>query len=91
MDNLEGFKACFKGCDELVILPVWSVAEEVREIDFAKEFTHYNTTLCAKISTSNGMIKLINEEDEIVRTIESGIVLGVGAGDITYQLRHKRK
>ena len=91
MDNLEGFKACFKGCDELIILPVWSVAEEVREIDFAKEFTHYNTTLCAKISTSNGMIKLINEEDEIVRTIESGIVLGVGAGDITYQLRHKRK
>ncbi|MDC0933379.1 UDP-N-acetylmuramate--L-alanine ligase [Arcobacteraceae bacterium] len=88
MDNLEGFKACFKGCDELIILPVWSVAEEIRDIDFAKEFAHYSTTLCTKISTSNGMIKLLNENEEVIRTIDSGIVLGVGAGDITYQLRH---
>jgi UDP-N-acetylmuramate--alanine ligase len=88
MDNLEGFKECFKGCDELIILPVWSVAEEIREIDFAKEFAHYNTTLCTKISTSTGKIELLNENSEVVRTIDSGIVLGVGAGDITYQLRH---
>jgi len=88
MDNLEGFKECFKGCDDLIILPVWSVAEEVREIDFAKEFTHYNTTLCTKISTSNGKIELLDENNKVVRIIDSGIALGVGAGDITYQLRH---
>jgi len=88
MDNLEGFKECFKGCDELIILPVWSVAEEKRDIDFAKEFTYYNTTLCTKISTSNGKIELLDENGEVVRTIDSGLVLGVGAGDITYQLRH---
>ena len=88
MDNLEAFKECFKGCDELIILPVWTVAEEIREIDFAKEFAHYNTTLCTKISTSNGKIELLNEQDEIIRIIKTGIVLGVGAGDITYQLRH---
>ena len=88
MDNLEAFKECFKGCDELIILPVWTVAEEIREIDFGKEFAYYNTTLCTKISTSNGKIELLNEQDEIIRIIETGIVLGVGAGDITYQLRH---
>jgi len=86
MDNLEAFKECFKGCDELVILPVWTVAEEIREIDFAKEFAHYNTTFCTKIDTTKGKLNLI-EGDEIIRTIDSGLVLGVGAGDITYQLR----
>jgi len=87
LDNLEAFKECFKGCDELIILPVWSVAEEIKDIDFNKEFANYNTTLCTKIDTHKGMIKLI-DKDDVLRTIDSGIVLGVGAGDITYQLRH---
>ena len=86
MDNLEAFKECFKGCDELIVLPVWTVAEDIREIDFAKEFAHYNTTFCTKIDTTKGKLNLI-EGDEIIRTIDSGLVLGVGAGDITYQLR----
>ena len=88
MDNLAAFKECFKGCDELIILPVWSVAEEVREIDFAQEFTHYNTSLYTKVRTSKGKIELFNENNEVVRTIDNGIVVGVGAGDITYQLRY---
>lgn len=87
MDNLIAFKDCFKGCDELIILPVWSVAEEIKEIDFAKEFMNYNTTLCTKICTSKGMIEII-DKDRVIRVIENGIVVGVGAGDITYQLRH---
>jgi len=88
MDNLEAFKACFQGCDELIILPVWSVAEEIKEIDFAKEFTHYNTTFYAKISTLKGEIKLYDENNKIARTITDGLIVGVGAGDITYQLRY---
>ena len=88
LDNLNAFKECFKGCDELIILPVWSVAEEIKEIDFAKEFTHYNTTLCAKIKTSTNKIELLDEEGKVLREIDNGIVLGVGAGDITYQLRN---
>jgi len=88
IDNLAAFKECFKGCDELIILPVWSVAEEIKEIDFAKEFANYNTTFCTRLSTQNGEIELY-ENDKIVRTIKDGIVLGVGAGDITYQLRYK--
>ena len=87
LDNLPAFKECFKGCDELIILPVWSVAEEIKEIDFAEEFANYNTTLCANIRTSKGKIELVLN-DEIIRILDNGIVLGVGAGDITYQLRH---
>ena len=87
LDNLPAFKECFKGCDELIILPVWSVAEEIKEIDFAEEFANYNTTLCTNIRTSKGKIELVLN-DEIIRILDNGIVLGVGAGDITYQLRH---
>jgi len=86
MDNLDAFKECFEGCDELIILPVWTVAEEIKEIDFKTEFAHYNTTFCTKIRTTQGKIELL-EDDEVVRTISEGLVLGVGAGDITYQLR----
>ena len=86
MDNLEYFKRCFKGCDELIILPVWTVAEEIKEIDFKKEFAHYNTTFCTKVNTTKGKIELI-EKDKVIKTITKGLVLGVGAGDITYQLR----
>jgi UDP-N-acetylmuramate--alanine ligase len=86
MDNLEYFKRCFKGCDELIILPVWTVAEEIKHIDFTKEFAHYNTHFCDKVIAHNGKIELI-KDNNIVKVIEQGIVIGVGAGDITYQLR----
>jgi UDP-N-acetylmuramate--alanine ligase len=88
IDNLEYFKTCFKGCDKLIILPVWSVAEEIKNIDFAKEFQAYNTILADKISVTSGKIELI-KEDEVFHTIDQGMVVGVGAGDITYQLRGK--
>ena len=48
IDNLEYFKRCFKSCDELIILPVWTVAEQIKDIDFAKEFAHYNTIFAEK-------------------------------------------
>ena len=88
IDNLEYFKTCFKGCDKLIILPVWSVAEEIKNIDFAKEFQAYNTILADKISVTSGKIELI-KDDEAFHTIDNGMVVGVGAGDITYQLRGK--
>ena len=88
VDNLEAFRKCFKGCDELIILPVWTVAEEVKHIDFKKEFEHYNVTFADKIITTNGKIELI-KNNAVIKTITDGIVLGVGAGDITYQLRIK--
>lgn len=88
IDNLEGFKKCFKGCDELVILPLWTVAGEKKvDINFEKEFAQYNPIFAHSLQTSNGKIQLISN-NEIVKTYEDGIILGVGAGDITYQLRH---
>ena len=86
-DNLEAFKKCFKGCDRLIILPVWTVAEPILDIDFKTEFSEYNLMFIDKLSTINGEIQLI-VDDEIVETLDSGTVLGVGAGDITYQLRY---
>jgi len=87
-DNLEGFKKCFRRCDELVILPIWTVQGEQKiEIDFEKEFSSYNPIFADSLKTSDGKIELVKNE-KVIYTIIDGIVLGVGAGDITYQLRH---
>ncbi|PUE64348.1 UDP-N-acetylmuramate--L-alanine ligase [Arcobacter caeni] len=88
IDNLEGFKKCFDGCDELVILPIWTVAGEKKvEIDFVKEFAKYNPIFAHSIQTTQGKIQLISD-NKVIKVYENGLVVGVGAGDITYQLRH---
>ncbi len=83
VDNLEGFVKCFEGVDELLILPVWSAGEAVREIDFAKEFSRYNPKFVNHIKRVGDFINV----EEINDTLSKGIVIGFGAGDITYQLR----
>lgn len=59
IDNLAEFKECFKGCDELIILPVYSAGEELIEIDFAKEFEKYNPVFAQKIISKKGWCKLL--------------------------------
>ncbi len=87
-DNLEGFKKCFRRCDELIILPIWTIPGEKKiDIDFEKEFASYNPIFADKVLTTNGKIELI-KDGNIIKTYDSGIFLGVGAGDITYQLRY---
>ncbi|WP_417331912.1 UDP-N-acetylmuramate--L-alanine ligase [Halarcobacter sp.] len=87
-DNLEGFKKCFRRCDELVILPIWTIPGEQKiDIDFEKEFSSYNPIFADSLKTSDGKIELI-KDGKVIQEITDGIVLGVGAGDITYQLRH---
>ena len=87
-DNLEGFKKCFRRCDELIILPIWTIPGEKKiDIDFPKEFASYNPIFADKIVTTNGKIELI-KDGNIIKTYDEGIFLGVGAGDITYQLRY---
>ncbi len=87
-DNLEGFKKCFRRCDELIILPIWTIpGEQKLEIDFQKEFSSYNPIFADRISSHEGRIDLIKDE-KIIKSYDEGIFLGVGAGDITYQLRH---
>lgn len=86
-DNLEGFKKCFKRCDELIILPIWTVAGEKEiEIDFAKEFEAYNPTFADNVKAGECSLDVI-KNGETIASYDTGLVIGVGAGDITYQLR----
>ena len=85
-DNIEEFKKCFEGCDKLVILPVWTVAEKILLIDFVHEFKQYNPIFAHKVIAKEGILELI-KNDEVIDSIIEGTILGVGAGDITYQLR----
>ncbi len=88
VDNLEGFKQCFKGCDELIILPIWTIPGEKKEnIDFEKEFSEYNPIFANSVKTQDGKVQIISD-NSVIKTYTDGIILGVGAGDITYQLRH---
>lgn len=85
MDNLEHFVTCFEGVDTLVILPVWAVNEEPRELDFKEIFGRYKPILAERIKREDSAIKIISQAGESV--VDSGLVIGFGAGDITYQLR----
>jgi len=86
IDNLDAFVACFEGCDELVILPVWAASEEVREIDFTGRFGHYNLTMSDKLHRAGDTIESIIG-DTVVQTYDHDLIVGFGAGDLTYQLR----
>ena len=81
IDNLKSFIECFEGVDELIILPVWSAGEEKRDIDFKTLFKRYNPIFANNIITKDKEI-IIND-----KTYNKGLVIGFGAGDITYQLR----
>jgi len=84
-DNLKGFVECFDGIDELVILPVWQVCEEKIDIDFENEFKRYNPIFANSLKKRDNSIELISQDK--IKEISRGLVIGFGAGDITYQLR----
>lgn len=86
LDNLEAFKTCFAEADELVILPVWNVGEKIVDIDLEHEFARYNPMMADRLITKDGKIAL-QKDGTISTVLQDGIILGVGAGDITYQLR----
>jgi UDP-N-acetylmuramate--alanine ligase len=86
VDNLEHFQTCFNGTDELIILPVWSAGEKEQEIDFKDKFKAYNLTMADKV-VPDGKDVLIYKGDKLIKRLENSLVVGFGAGDITYQLR----
>ncbi len=88
MDNLEQFITCFEGVDVLVILPVWAVNEEPRELDFEKVFGAYSPILANKIIRNDSYVTFVKDNMKI--KAEEGLVIGFGAGDITYQLRGQK-
>ncbi len=84
-DNLEGFKNCFKGVNSLTILPVYSAGEKPKSIDFEKEFCTYNPKFTSRINRKQEEINFTCKNETI--SYKEGLVIGFGAGDITYQLR----
>jgi UDP-N-acetylmuramate--alanine ligase len=90
VDNLDGFVECFNEADELVILPVWSAGEEFVDIDFKRHFSKHNPVFAKRVRVEGKNIMLIDEKDNIIKNYENGLIIGFGAGDITYQLRGKQ-
>ncbi len=86
IDNLDEYKLCFKGCDELIILPVFAAGEEEMNIDFEKEFANYEPIFASSVKANKNSLDIL-KDGEVIKTYENGIIIGVGAGDITYQLR----
>jgi len=86
IDNLDEFIKCFEGAEELIILPVWSAGEAPRDIDFKENFKNYNLTMADNIQRANNNITVIKDKEEL-KTIDKGLIIGFGAGDITYQIR----
>lgn len=86
IDNLDKFKECFAGIDELIILPVYTAGEEAREIDFEAHFGGYHPLFADAIINQNGHLRIIKDQKEI-QELSEGLIIGLGAGDITYQLR----
>jgi UDP-N-acetylmuramate--alanine ligase len=86
IDNLDAFIKCFDGAQELVILPVWSAGEAERPIDFEEKFAAYKPLMADTIKREKDTISIV-KDDEILKTLDSGLIIGFGAGDITYQLR----
>ncbi len=82
--NLEGFKRCFAQVDELIVLPVYAAGEEPFDIDLKREFEGAIFTNCVE---RNGNSIEFSDEFGVKRVLNSGLVIGFGAGDISYQLR----
>ena len=84
--NLPGFKECFKGVDELVILPVYAAGENPIEVDMKSEFSEYNQIFTDKVERVEEGIEF-TDEFGVKNRLSDGIVVGFGAGDISVQLR----
>ncbi|STQ85992.1 UDP-N-acetylmuramate--L-alanine ligase [Helicobacter muridarum] len=89
-DNIDAFRACFDDCDSLVILPVWAAGEQKIDFDFARLFGHYKPIFANHIKRFGNHVALIDKDDNTICIIDSDIIIGLGAGDITYQLRGEK-
>ena len=86
IDNLQAFVESFDGVDELIILPIWSAGEIEVDIDLKGAFSRYNPIMADKISREDNIIK-IYRDNHIINQYDEGLIVGFGAGDITYQIR----
>jgi len=87
VDNLEAFVECFDEADELVILPVWEAGETPVDIDFEGRFAKHRPLFAKRVFADSNIIMLTDKNGKELKKYTNGLVIGFGAGDITYQLR----
>ena len=87
IDNLQGFVECFKGADELVILPIWSAGEVEVPIDLKGAFSGFNLTMAKRVTKEGGVVKALDLDGQIIKQFDRDLIVAFGAGDITYQIR----
>ncbi|MDD2639756.1 MAG: UDP-N-acetylmuramate--L-alanine ligase, partial [Arcobacteraceae bacterium] len=56
-------------------------------INFQQEFEKYNPIFAQKIVSTAGKVEIIDANNCVLKSYTHGLIVGVGAGDITYQLR----
>jgi len=86
IDNLDAFIKCFEGTSELIILPVWAAGEKKRTINFEKDFKQYSPVMADGVKRCNNDLDIM-KDDKVLKSLDKGLIVGFGAGDITYQLR----
>ena len=86
IDNLDAFIKCFEGTSDLIILPVWAAGEAKRTINFEKDFERYSPLMADGVKRSNNDLDVM-KDDKVLKSLDKGLIVGFGAGDITYQLR----
>jgi len=86
IDNLDAFISCFEGASDLIILPVWAAGEAKRMIDFEKGFERYSPLMADSVKRSANDLDIM-KDNKILKSLDKGLIVGFGAGDITYQLR----
>ena len=84
--NLDGFKQCFSGADELVVLPVFTAGEEQNDVDLKAEFS--TATFADRLERKGDFIAF-KDSFGVAHILNDGLVIGFGAGDISAQLRGK--
>ena len=90
IDNLQGFVECFEGVDELSILPIWSAGEVEIDIDLKGAFKRYSPFMANRVTRRDNKVLVLDENNEVLRKYENGLVVAFGAGDITYQIRGEK-
>ena len=86
LDNLSAFVECFKGVDELVILPIWAAGELKVDIDLKAAFSRYKLHMADSVTRKNGVVQII-KDNNIIKEYREDLITAFGAGDITYQIR----
>jgi UDP-N-acetylmuramate--alanine ligase len=86
IDNLDAFINCFEEASDLIILPVWAAGEAKRMIDFEKDFERYSPLMADSVKRSANDLDIM-KDDKVLKSLDRGLIVGFGAGDITYQLR----